>query len=295
VIRQRPGKVGAVVANAAYAWAARRAVAKGPALVQAMTWRAGLPLLTVRRRPKTVLYCHGGELTRSAGPLAGARDRVVALADAVMCNSAFTAAIVRENHGRDATIVAPAIFEERPVVAGTPHDTLRILSVGRLVANKGHDRLIEAVAALRRNGINAELTIVGTGPLHFAADHVRVLGGVSDAELADLYQLADVFALLSTPVDGEVEGFGIVFVEAAAYGLPVVAGRSGGSAEAVEDGVSGFVVDDVAGAVAALTRLANDPSLRATLGAQGRARAAANYSAAQFRQRAAAVYESVGA
>ena len=103
---------------------------------------------------------------------------------------------------------------------------------------------------------------------------VRFLGRVDDDDLPALYGCADVFAMLCRNRWGglEQEGFGIVFLEAAATGVPQVAGRSGGSHEAVVDGVTGFVVDDQAGAEDALAHLLDDADLRQRLGAAARAR-----------------------
>jgi phosphatidyl-myo-inositol dimannoside synthase len=100
---------------------------------------------------------------------------------------------------------------------------------------------------------------------------------VPEEDLARVYGCADVFAMLCRERwrGLEAEGYGIVFVEAAACGVPSVAGRSGGSHEAVVDGQTGFVVDphDAAGARAALERLLGDDALRARLGAAARTRA----------------------
>jgi phosphatidyl-myo-inositol dimannoside synthase len=109
-----------------------------------------------------------------------------------------------------------------------------------------------------------------------------VLGRVSDAELPALYACADVFAMVCRDRWGglEAEGYGIVFVEAAACGVPSVAGRSGGSAEAVVDGETGLVVEprDVGAVRDALERLLRDDALRARMGAAARARAATELS-----------------
>ncbi|MBW3645001.1 MAG: glycosyltransferase, partial [Actinobacteria bacterium] len=107
---------------------------------------------------------------------------------------------------------------------------------------------------------------------------VRLLGSVPDASLPRLYGAADVFA---SPCRNrwaglEQEGFGIVFLEAAAAGVPAVAGRSGGTPEAVLDGVTGLVVrrpGDDAEVAEALARLLADPDRRAAMGAAGRRRA----------------------
>jgi phosphatidylinositol alpha-1,6-mannosyltransferase len=113
-------------------------------------------------------------------------------------------------------------------------------------------------------------------------DRFHLLGRVPDDDLAAVYAAADVFAMCCRERWGglEAEGFGIVFLEAAACGLPAVAGRSGGAWEAVEDGVTGFVVDPLdAGAVAgALARLLDDPELRRRMGTRARARAETSFA-----------------
>jgi phosphatidylinositol alpha-1,6-mannosyltransferase len=111
---------------------------------------------------------------------------------------------------------------------------------------------------------------------------VHFLGRVADENLPALYGCADVFAMLCRNrwLGLEQEGFGIVFLEAAACGVPQVAGDSGGAADAVADGETGLVVrrpDDPAAVAAALARLLDDAGLRARLGAAARARAAAEF------------------
>jgi phosphatidylinositol alpha-1,6-mannosyltransferase len=103
-------------------------------------------------------------------------------------------------------------------------------------------------------------------------DQVVFVGQVADDELADHYRLGDVFIMPNRELpNGDTEGFGLVFLEANSCGLPVIAGRDGGSTDAVQDGGNGLVVnghsvDDIA---AAMLRLKEDPDLRARLRAQG--------------------------
>jgi phosphatidylinositol alpha-1,6-mannosyltransferase len=167
---------------------------------------------------------------------------------------------------------------------GLDPDRPLVLGVSRLVPRKGFDTLLAAVAALPAD---VQLAIAGAGRDRARlesraarlgiAGRVRFLGRVPDSLLAPLYGCADVFAMLCRERWGglEAEGFGIVFAEAAAAGLPVVAGRSGGSAEAVADGKTGFVVDprDDVAARDALARLLEDAELRTVMGAAARQRA----------------------
>jgi colanic acid/amylovoran biosynthesis glycosyltransferase len=154
---------------------------------------------------------------------------------------------------------------------------LRVLSVGRLVADKGQLLLVQAVAALRARGVDVTLTLVGDGPDRGAlTDAVRRLGigesvllagAVDQGRLPELYLSSDVFCMPSF-----AEGLPVVLMEAMAHGLPVIATRIAGVSELVQDGVNGAVV--AAGRVDlivdALARLAADPELRARWGAAGR-------------------------
>ena len=158
-----------------------------------------------------------------------------------------------------------------------------LLTVGRLVERKGHDKIIEALPKILEHMPNAMYVVVGDGPekekLQVLGSKLQVqnkvmfVGEVSDEELRAFYELCDVFIMVSRQINGDVEGFGTVYLEANQYGKPVVAGRSGGVAEAVEDGVTGLVIDDPTNtsqiAEAAIKLLAED-DLAKKLGAQGR-------------------------
>jgi phosphatidylinositol alpha-1,6-mannosyltransferase len=166
-----------------------------------------------------------------------------------------------------------------------------VLCVGRFVARKGHDVLVRTFPAVRAAVPDAVLVLVGGGAFRGrveamaragpARGAVRFAGEVSDEELPGLYAAADVFAMpcRSRWAGLEVEGFGIVFMEAAAAGLPTVAGRSGGADEAVIDDVTGRVVDgrDDAAVAEAIISLLREPERAAEMGRRGRERALADY------------------
>jgi phosphatidylinositol alpha-1,6-mannosyltransferase len=168
-----------------------------------------------------------------------------------------------------------------------PHRPL-VLGVSRLVPRKGFDVLVDAVVGLP----DVQLAIAGAGrdrprlarrvERRGIADRVRFLGRVPDDDsFPQLYASADVFAMPCRDRWGglEAEGFGIVFLEAAAAGVPVVAGRSGGSHEAVVDSETGFVVDGTAAGVRrALVALLADDDLRRRMGVAARARAIEAFS-----------------
>ena len=160
-----------------------------------------------------------------------------------------------------------------------------VVSVSRLVKRKGHDVLIRALPELRRRVPDAALLIVGGGPYRATleriareagvADSVVLTGSVPWADLPAHYDAGDVFAMpCRTRRAGlEVEGLGIVFLEASATGLPVIAGRSGGSPDAVLEGETGHVIDGTrVGEVArAVGDLLADPDRTRRMGEAGRA------------------------
>lgn len=158
-----------------------------------------------------------------------------------------------------------------------------VLCVSRLVPRKGQDVLIAAMPMLRRLAPGAALLLVGDGPHRRALEAAAVrargsvvfAGEVPDDELPAYYAACDVFAMPCRSRWGglEVEGFGIVFLEAAAAGKAAVAGRSGGAAEAVVDEVTGLLVEgaEPKAVALAIARLLLDPDLRARIGAAARA------------------------
>jgi phosphatidyl-myo-inositol dimannoside synthase len=174
---------------------------------------------------------------------------------------------------------------------GLPVDAQVIVSISRLVPRKGFDVAIEAAAALAPTHPDLVLAISGQGRderrLRRLAEDSRApvvfLGRVANANLPALYGCADVFAMACRTRWGglEQEGFGIVFVEAAACGVPQVAGESGGAAEAVVDDVTGIVVrrpEDPVAVAAAFETLLGDPALRTKMGVASRERALAEFS-----------------
>lgn len=177
---------------------------------------------------------------------------------------------------------------------GLPPSGQVIVGVSRLVPRKGFDTAIRAVARLHSTHPELVLAIAGSGRdesrlRKLAAElgaPVKFLGRVSHDDLPRVYGCADVFAMLCRNRWGglEQEGFGIVFVEAAACGVPQVAGDSGGAAEAVADGETGIVIDrpDAETAVddtaAAFTRLLDDGDLRRRMAIASRTRAETEFS-----------------
>ena len=158
-----------------------------------------------------------------------------------------------------------------------------LLTVSRLMRRKGHDRVLEALPKIRSCIPGVSYVIGGTGPDESRlrrivmernlTDCVTFLGHVADADIVPLIQTADIFVHPNRELEnGDVEGFGIVLLEANACETPVIAGNSGGAPEAIIDGETGFLVnpesvDDVSDRIITLL---NNSALRTQMGAAGR-------------------------
>jgi phosphatidylinositol alpha-1,6-mannosyltransferase len=189
--------------------------------------------------------------------------------------------------GVDAAEINPDVDPSEVIARHRLHGSLVLLSVGRLTERKGHADVIELLPKLLETSPNIRYLIVGhdvgEGPRlrrliekHGLHDVVELVGPVEPSDLPKYFAACDIFVLLTRDVESteDTEGFGIVFLEAAAAAKPVVAGIAGGTKEAVADGEVGFLVDTNAkdSALAALQRLLVNPGLRARLGANGRRR-----------------------
>jgi phosphatidylinositol alpha-1,6-mannosyltransferase len=270
--------------------------------IDAVHFLAALPL--ARLGPKVrkaagvpfTIVAHGtGEiLVPSRLPLARqALKKVLVDADMVFPVSRFTQqAVTKLTKGRATmSLLPPSVDVDRFSLAVSGADVrtahavggrFMVLFLGRLVKRKGADVLIRAIAALR----GAVLIIGGEGPERSSlvkltnelgvSDRVMLPGLIPDQRLPEYYAAADVFCMPCTDRLGglDTEGFGVVYLEAQASGIPCVAGRCGGSAEAVDHGVSGLVIDNPTPrkVAVALLELRKDPGSCAQLGGAGRAR-----------------------
>jgi phosphatidylinositol alpha-1,6-mannosyltransferase len=193
-------------------------------------------------------------------------------------------AMVKIAPGIDTDHFAPVDASALRASLGLTHKKV-IVCVGRLVHRKGQDHLIEAMPEILKSEKNAHLLLVGEGPYRkyleervaklSLGDSVTFIGRIQYGELPKYICVGDIFAMPSrSRLAGlEVEGLGIVYLEASACGLPVIAGKSGGAPDAVLEGKSGVVVDgtnDVEIAAAALILL-GDEKLRKAMGSAGRA------------------------
>jgi phosphatidylinositol alpha-1,6-mannosyltransferase len=253
------------------------------------------------------LVLHGAEVTIPARlpGLATWSRRVLSRASVVVCAGSYPEAearrlagarlppVIRIPPGVDTLRFAPLDARERASMRARlllPSKGPLVVSVGRLVPRKGLDVLIDAAAICTTKFPDLTLAIAGWGRDHrrlrrrARAARVRVhfLGMVTEDDKVGLLGAADVFAqpCRSRWRGLEQEGFGIVFLEAAACGVAQVAGRSGGSNEAVQSGVTGLVVDDPrdpAAVAAALDALLSDPDGRDEMGSAARRRAEAEF------------------
>lgn len=224
-----------------------------------MMWRrTGLPYC---------VYVHGEELNIASRSreLTWMANRVFGAARLVIANSENTARLLRARWpvseerlrvlqpGVDTTTHVPALSD--PIVRRRLGwgDRPVVLTVGRLQARKGQDQMIRAMPRIRKAIPNALYSIVGNGDDRERLsglidelglrDHVVLQGELRAEELVHAYQQCDLFALPNREVNGDIEGFGLVLLEAQACGKPVLTGDSGGTREAVGAPVTGIVVD----------------------------------------------------
>lgn len=255
------------------------------------------PLARAAGAQRIIASTHGHEVGWSMLPLArSVLRRIGDDTDVVTYISSYTRRRFASAFGPRAALerVPPGVDTERFTPDEVARAELRaryrlggrpvVLCLSRLVPRKGQDMLIRALPAIRERVPGTALVIVGGGPYRTSlhrlaqtfgvAEHVVFTGGVPGDELPAHHAMADVFAMpCRTRGAGlDVEGLGIVYLEASASGVPVVAGRSGGAPETVLDGETGVVVDgwDVGAITTAVGDLLADPRRAASMGAAGR-------------------------
>ncbi len=246
---------------------------------EAFSW---LPVaLKAKTEKPVVYYTHGEEFSQKAYSAKAEQQRGAAIqaATGVVAVSRFTRDLLIKRYGASpenirlinngvdfaayATPVPKTLGIERTDTAN-----LTVIATGRMVARKGFDMLIEAWPLVLGEVENAKLMLAGKGPMFEPlrdrieelelGETVQQMGYVSDEVLIELYQSADLFVMPNrTMEDGDTEGFGLVFLEAAAAGATSVGGRAGGATDAILDGKTGLLVDgrdrqDIARAVVSL-------------------------------------------
>jgi phosphatidylinositol alpha-1,6-mannosyltransferase len=242
------------------------------------------------------IVCHGKEIMPIArsGPRESlerfARAQVLGRASHVFAVSHFSAkhaVLAGALHART-RVINPGVDAARFAVERQPPPAApRLLTVARLVERKGVDTVLRALPAIARAHDGVRYAIAGEGPDRARLDalartlgveaRIDWLGRVAHAELPQLYASADLFVLpsRSLPEQGDVEGFGLVLLEAQATGTPVVAARSGGMPDSLEEGQTGVLVEpsDPEALASAVIGLLSDRPRLARMGQAARARA----------------------
>lgn len=250
-----------------------------------------------------VIYAHGEEITTWRQPVKlSVMKYVYRQADCVIANSEFTkqellkigvleSRIIILSPGVDIQRFKPGLeTEDLKKIIGFEDNSKLLLSVGRLSRRKGFDHVIKALSRLRKKGLDAHYALVGIGedkPYleqlvqdEGVVQQVHFLGHVSEDDLPRWYNAADLFVMPNREINGDTEGFGMVFLEANACGKPVIAGIAGGTGGAVLDGKTGFRIDGTS--VDELTdhicKLLTDQKLSWQLGQNGLNRAQNSFS-----------------
>jgi phosphatidylinositol alpha-1,6-mannosyltransferase len=261
-------------------------------------------MLKQRYRIPYICYAHGEEInTRYVGQPSGILTsrqlrwmirKVLRGANFVVANSQSTRQILMNGWGLPASAVRlmhPGVDTQRFVPAARNeaerarlgwNDRPVLLTVGRLETRKGHDQMILALHAIRRTIPDVLYAIVGDGERQEflqslverenLTEHVQFLGELTDERLLHCYQQCDLFVLPNRQVGNDIEGFGIVLLEAQACGKAVVAGDSGGTAETLRNFGTGRIVscDSPDQLAAVVVELMNNASLGAQMGQAGR-------------------------
>jgi phosphatidyl-myo-inositol dimannoside synthase len=272
-------------------WQKARAVAKRIALggVRAVivdTWKS-LEHFSRESLAGVRVLClgHGSEfLTRPRSAKQRRMIECLAKADILAANSRFTADLARPFVGRETELrvvlpgVDPPAGASREYIRPPRDDGPQLLTIARLEPRKGIDAVLRALPALAKRHANVRYDVVGKGAdlsrltalaKSLGVDQrVKFHGYIPEAEKSELLGKADVFVLPNRREPGSVEGFGIVFVEAAAFGIPSIAGADGGTDDAVLDGETGLIVDGGKDPAieAALLDLLGDAARREALG-----------------------------
>lgn len=241
-----------------------------------------------------VIYCHGEEITQTDRYRyqPHVRNCIYKNADAVIANSEFSRKSLlrigvekRRIHkitpGVDASRFRPRAPKKELLERYCLQGKTVLLTVARLVPRKGHRLVLYALAQIAAEFPQVQYVVVGTGPEEHAlrqlaqevglGKRVTFVGSVEQEILPDIYNLCDIMVMPNREEHGDIEGFGMVFLEANAAGKPVIGGRSGGAIEAIEEGRSGFLVNphDANELAGCLKRLLLDHGLREELGSAG--------------------------
>ena len=228
------------------------------------------------------------------------------LAQRIATNSFFTAGLIHSPFRRKVRVLYPGVdLSTQMHVSKESGDEKKILFVGRLIKRKGVDDLLLAFRSLLRDVPSASLEIVGDGPEMTPlrrlterlgiAEKVNFMGSLRGGKLYERYASAGVVVMPSKRTADDVEGFGTIFLEAAAFAKPVVGTISGGIPEAVRNGETGLLVQegDIDALKASLVRILGDSILQHRLGRNGLAWVLSNFSLARSASSVARLFGSI--
>jgi len=266
-----------------------------------------------------LLYVHGEDIEAAATSreLAWMTRRVIAGARLLIANSEHSAKLLREKWGQSEKVrvlhpgvdlirFRPAARDEAARAELGWAGRKVVLTVGRLQRRKGHDMMIRALPAIRRAVPEVLYAIAGDGRERATlqalaeesgvSDAVQFLGEPGDEALVKAYRQCDLFALPNRRIGPDVEGFGMVLVEAQACGRPVLAGDSGGTAETMRPGATGVIADCTAPepVAKAVADLLGDPSRLEEMGSAGRRHVEARFDWNRLAEDAAGLFSEVG-
>lgn len=229
--------------------------------------------------------------------------RVLKSAHTVVANSRALAERVEALTNRQALVCYPTpwIHPHAPVHQKEQKRALILASVSRLVERKGIQRVLKTLASMPKWHCGLRYHITGVGPhasairadiKRYGLEDIVTLNETDAPEaLRRAYEEADIFILPTTTSGGDTEGFGIVYLEAAQFGVPSIASRQNGVDEAVIDEKTGILVSNDDELTKAIARLVMDASLRSTLGAQARTRAKTFTPESQFQSLKERLYD----
>ena len=206
-------------------------------------------------------------------------------AEQIIANSKYTLSLINKSEIRNpkSEIIypCPTLNQSSGLLTKKP---FTILSVGRLVARKGYDKGIEAVMQLKKEFSNLTYTIIGNGPeqgkledlviKNNADSYIKIITNADDQKIKDYYAKSELLLAPGQEIDGDVEGFGLVILEAAQFAIPALATNIGGVGEAIVDGQTGILMPDnnVETIIAAISKLLNDRTLLEKFGKNAQSR-----------------------
>jgi phosphatidylinositol alpha-1,6-mannosyltransferase len=257
---------------------------------ETLGWLVAVSRFLLGRR--TLIYCHGDDLQGAESDVPR-RSRWLRLAHHVVAANRYAADLLAARfavphdrvllieNGVDLALFHPQVPPQSFVKRHGLEGRQVRLTVTRLVPRKGVDKVLEAMPAVAKLFPSAHYLIVGDGPQRSeleaiagklgVADRVTFVGAVPHDETVNFYRCADLVLLPNRDEEGDADGLPLVFLEASACAKPVIGGKAGGTAEVIQDGENGFVIDgcDVRAIEAAICRLLNSEGLRGAMGQKG--------------------------